>query len=515
MSRPAGPLLRDTGRNGRPRGRSVRRSRTGARGARARARHGARRASVRRSSSPGTRASARPGSPPSSRTRPCRRVRDPARTLASISSARSCRTSRSSRRCVRSETPWQVDGRRPARSCGYSRTRSRCSPSAPLRRPCCSCSRMCTGRTPRRSISSSSWRTTSGGGGFCFSRRAVPTSPRSADRVRRLAEGVRRSGPRSCSSSGRSSRGRAEALLAGRADAPPPPALIGRDRQSVRGESLLRQGAPRRCRRARPRSSRMACATCCCNASPGSIADAGRAAPGGGRRARGRVSAALRNGGAPGARPARLAPPGGGARRAGGRAGDGTLPVPPCAAGGGDLRDDPAGGARGAPRAARRGARRERSGRSGRAGAALGGGGSREERRSPPRSRQHARRRPSSASRRLTPISSGRSRSGTPCRTRPSSPGSTSPSSAPGRPSSPAKSVPPCARSSSLGGRSSSSARTTRTVRRSSTCASASTSTRPAAKTLDSPRSSARSSSCRRSRPRRCSRIRWRRSRGR
>ena len=53
-----------------------------------------------------------------------------------------------------------------------------------------------------------------------------------------------------------------------------------------------------------------------------------------------------------------------------------------------------------------------------------------------------------------------------------------------------------------------------RTVRRSSMCASASTSSRPAVKTLASPRSSARSSSCRRSRPHRSGRMRWGHSRG-
>ena len=54
-------------------------------------------------------------------------------------------------------------------------------------------------------------------------------------------------------------------------------------------------------------------------------------------------------------------------------------------------------------------------------------------RRWPPRSKRHARRRPSSAWRRPTRTWSGRSRCGTPCRTRPSSHSSTSPSSAPGR----------------------------------------------------------------------------------
>ena len=100
-------------------------------------------------------------------------------------------------------------------------------------------------------------------------------------------------------------------------------------------------------------------------------------------------------------------------------------------------------------------------------------------RRSRRRSKPRARPRRSSVSRRLTRISSGRSRSGPRCRTRPGSPGLTSPNSAPGRPSSPARSAPARGRSSSHGGRSTSSARKTRTARRSSTCRSVSTSTRP------------------------------------
>ena len=59
-------------------------------------------------------------------------------------------------------------------------------------------------------------------------------------------------------------------------------------------------------------------------------------------------------GGAPGARGARVAAPGGRARRPRRRAGNEQLPFPPCAARGGDLRDDPPRGARGAACAARR-----------------------------------------------------------------------------------------------------------------------------------------------------------------
>ena len=60
------------------------------------------------------------------------------------------------------------------------------------------------------------------------------------------------------------------------------------------------------------------------------------------------------------------------------------------------------------------------------------------EKRSSPRSKRRARHRPSSASPRLAPTSSGRSPCGTPCRMPTRWSGSTTPSCAPGRPSSPA-----------------------------------------------------------------------------
>ncbi len=95
---------------------------------------------------------------------------------------------------------------------------------------------------------------------------------------------------------------------------------------------------------------------------------------------------------------------------------------------------------------------------------------------------------------------------------RPSSLGSTSPSSARGLPSSPAKRAPPRTRSSSPSRRSTSSARATRHARRSCTSASARTCSRAAAATPSSPPSSAPSSSCRRNRPRRSGRRPWQRS---
>ena len=89
---------------------------------------------------------------------------------------------------------------------------------------------------------------------------------------------------------------------------------------------------------------------------------------------------------------------------------------------------------------------------------------------------------------------------------------STSSSSRRGRPSSPSKPTPPRAPSNSAGEPSRSSATTIRCAPRSCTSASATTCSQPAAATPASLRASAQSSSCRRSRPRRSARTRWRRS---
>ena len=96
--------------------------------------------------------------------------------------------------------------------------------------------------------------------------------PSSAERMRRLADGVRRSGSALVLELGPLERDELTALLAARADAPLPAARDGRDRRPLGGQSLLRRGAPRRRRRRRAASSRAACATCCCSASPGSTA---------------------------------------------------------------------------------------------------------------------------------------------------------------------------------------------------------------------------------------------------
>ena len=202
---PGEGLLRDTGRNGGPRERGVRRARTRARGARARARRNAGGDGCEPSWSPGTRASARPGSPPSSPDVPAMPGSRSCSAARSISSARSCRTSRSPRRCVRSGSPGRPAGRRPARSCGCSRRRWRCSPGAPLLHRCCSCSRICTGPIPRRSIWSSSSRTTSATGPFCCSRPTAQTSPRRLDGCEDWPTGSAAPAPRSSSSSVRSS----------------------------------------------------------------------------------------------------------------------------------------------------------------------------------------------------------------------------------------------------------------------------------------------------------------------
>ena len=118
-----------------------------------------------------------------------------------------------------------------------------------------------------------------------------------------------------------------------------------------------------------------------------------------------------------------VAAPGRRARGPRRRPGRGHLPVPPRAAGRGDLRDDPARRARGAARPAGRGAVAHRGRLAGRARAALGGGGPR--RRGADRLGRGGapgggRVRPG---RGRSPTSSGRSRCGPPCPTRPGSTG--------------------------------------------------------------------------------------------
>ena len=115
--------------------------------------------------------------------------------------------------------PRQVDECRSARSCGSSRRRSHCSASARMPSRCCSCSRTCTGRTPRRSTSPSSSRTTSIPDGSCCLRPTAPTTP-SATRMRHLADRVRRSGAALGLELGPLARDELTALLEARTDAP-------------------------------------------------------------------------------------------------------------------------------------------------------------------------------------------------------------------------------------------------------------------------------------------------------
>ena len=147
---------------------------------------------ARPSSLRGKRASARPGSRPSWRGMPATRGSRSSWAARSISSARSSRTSRSSRPCVRSGSPGRSRGRGPVPSRRYSRTRSRCfltGSAAPvllvledLHWP-----------EPRRSTSSSSSpRPRRPAGGPARDLRG--DEPLSAERMRRLADEVRRSG---------------------------------------------------------------------------------------------------------------------------------------------------------------------------------------------------------------------------------------------------------------------------------------------------------------------------------
>ena len=165
----------------------------------------------------------------------------------------------------------------------------------------------------------------------------------------------------------------------------------GRDRRPLRGQPVLRRGAPRRRRRRRgelPRGLRdlLLQRVARLDRPTQSLLRAGR-----GRRTRRRLPAAARRRRRCPERDVRES-----LRRAvehGVLVADQAtrqLPLPPRAAGGGDLRDDPARRARGAARAARRRARAQRRRVAGGARAALGGGGSQRRRRWPRRSRRRA-----------------------------------------------------------------------------------------------------------------------------
>ena len=244
--------------------------------------------------------------------------------------------------------------------------------------------------------------------------------PSSAERMRRLADGVRRSGSALMLELGPLERDELTALLAAHAGHSLPAALTDAIAARSEGnpffaEELLAASGEQR--RELPRR----CATCCCSASPASTSRPRRAAPGRGGRARSRLPAAPRDRGAARRRPARLAPRGGGGRRPGRRAGDRELPFRHALLAEAIYATILPGEreelhARLAEELARSGAAEQRSSRpTGRRHAAR-------QRRSQRRSKPRARPRPSSAWRRPTRTSSGRSRSGPRCRPRPSLP---------------------------------------------------------------------------------------------
>ena len=127
----------------------------------------------------------------------------------------------------------------------------------------------------------------------------------------------------------------------------------------------------------------MNCATSCSSASAASTTRTQSCpAPGRGRRTRRWLRAPPRVAETSRARPARVAAPGGGARRSRRRAVDEQLPLPPRAARRSHLRDGPARRARGAPCAASPTSSRVAERRSGGAGIPLGGGRSQQQTRS-------------------------------------------------------------------------------------------------------------------------------------
>ena len=261
----------------------------------------------------------------------------------------------------------------------------------------------------------------------------------SAERMRRLADGVRRSGSALVLELGPLAHDELTALLAAHADAPLPAALTDTIVARSEGnpffaeELLAAAGDDQRA------SSRVACATCCCSASPGSTAR--RRACCAWPRRPGATSATRccgRSPALPGARPARVASPGGRARRPRRRPGEGSFRFRHALLAEAIYATILPGEreelhARLADELARSGAASPAelaphwaaAGRNARGARRVGRSGAPGRGRLRPRRGSRA---PRAGARALA----------TRCRTRPSSPGSTSPSSAPGRPSSPA-----------------------------------------------------------------------------
>ena len=331
-----------------------------------------RRGAARPSSSPERRASARPGSRPSSRRALAPEDSRSSSAARSISSARSFRTSRLSRPCVRSESFRAEEAGSQLRvfeeTLALLTARAAAAPVLLV-------------------LEDLHWADTSTLDLVVFlahnldERRLAllatyrADEPASAERVRRLADGARRSGSALVLELGPLARRGADGAADGARRHAAACGGDGRDCRPLGGQPVLRRGAARR----RRRSERRAPA----RPARGAAAARGRA---------GRATQALLRLGAAAGRDvsypllralAALPERGCASRCVRGRAwrprrrpGDRQVPLPPCAARRGDLRHGPAGRARGGARAARRGARAQRGGRRGGARAALGGSGS-------------------------------------------------------------------------------------------------------------------------------------------
>ena len=177
--------------------------------------------------------------------RPRRRIRGPARPLD-----RSRRHGAAVPAVRRGAAPARrASARGAARSCGCSRRRSRCSPNARPPRPCCWCWRICTGPTRRRSTWSSSSPTTSTSGASLLLATCRADEPASAERVRRLADGVRRSGSALVLELGPLDARGADGAAGGPRRRAAARGGDGRDRRPLGGQPVLRRGAARRRRR--------------------------------------------------------------------------------------------------------------------------------------------------------------------------------------------------------------------------------------------------------------------------
>ena len=221
-------------------------------------------AAARPCSSPERPGSGRPAWRPSSPDAPVTPASRCSSGARSISSGPSCRTSRSSRRCGRSGSPCEQIGRARLAAAGVRGDARAARPTGQPPRRCCSCSRTSTGPTCRSLDLVVFLAHNIDDRPFVLLATYRADEPSSAERMRRLADGVRRSGSALVLELGPLERDELTTLLAARSDVSATGGAHRHDRRPLGGQPVLRRGAPRGCerpaRRAPARAARPAAA---------------------------------------------------------------------------------------------------------------------------------------------------------------------------------------------------------------------------------------------------------------